>query len=439
MSLLASTSLTASTRYLNRQDYKTLFLAALGATLELYDFVIFLFLLTELRELFFPPNMPIWLAQIQALGIFAAGFLVRPVSGIIFAHFGDKFGRKRMFALSIFLMALPTLCIGLLPTYATIGIAAPLLLLTMRIMQGAAIGGEVPGAWVFIAEHVPARHMGLGLGILTCGISGGSLLGALVVLNINTHFSVQEVHDFAWRIPFILGGIFGLISVYLRKFLSETPVFKEIAAKRKLSKDFPIKTVLREHQPALVLSIIMTWTTSAVVFVIILLPPTLLLEAYNIPKALIFKANALATIMMIAGNITLGWLSDRFGSRFAFIFCWTGVTATGYYFFTHLSGIAEQAFIVNYMFLGFFAGATVTMPIVSVRAFPSAVRFTGVSFAYNITFCTAGILTPLLITTWANHHALAPAHYLLIVSACSIVAGCTTLARKGYNYTQNLP
>jgi len=419
-------------RALNRQDYKTLSLSALGATLELYDFVIFIFLLSELSSLFFPPDMPLWLKQIQGIGIFAAGFVVRPISGVIIAHFGDKLGRKRMFTLSIFLMAIPTLCIGLLPTYASIGIAAPILLLLMRMMQGAAIGGEVPGAWVFVAEHISKRHMGLGLGIVTCGISAGSLLGALIVLAINKNFSPEQLHDFAWRIPFIIGGLFGLIAVYLRRYLSETPVFKEIAAKRKLSKNFPIKVVIKEHWQACFLSAIMTWTTSAVVFVLILLPPTLLPEKYGISKALVLQANTLGTIMMVLGNISLGWLHDRFGVRTCYLFGWVGVLASSFVFFAHLHQVSASQLILYYMFAGYFAGTTVTMPTISIPAFPAAVRYTGVSFAYNSTFALSGIITPVLVALWFRVNDFAPFYYLTIASILSITVAFTHLAQRGY-------
>lgn len=123
---------------LSRKDTRTLLLSALGGALEFYDFVIFVFLTETLRKLFFPVGTPEWLGTLQVYGIFAAGYLVRPIGGVIMAHFGDRSGRKRMFTLSVFLMALPTLFIGLLPTYAQIGLAAPLLLLFLRIVQGIA-------------------------------------------------------------------------------------------------------------------------------------------------------------------------------------------------------------------------------------------------------------------------------------------------------------
>ena len=123
-------------RRLNRQDYKTLALAALGGALEFYDFIIFVFFAAVIGDLFFPADIPEWLRQLQTFGIFAAGYLARPLGGLIMAHFGDSQGRKKMFSLSILLMAVPTLAMGLLPTYASIGIAAPLLLLLLRMLQG---------------------------------------------------------------------------------------------------------------------------------------------------------------------------------------------------------------------------------------------------------------------------------------------------------------
>ena len=146
---------------LTRQQARTLSLAALGGALEFYDFVIFVFFASTMGALFFPPDMPEWLKLVQTFGIFAAGYLARPLGGVVMAHFGDLSGRKRMFMLSILMMAIPTLLMGLLPTYATVGVLAPILLLLLRILQGAAIGGEAPGAWVFVTEHVSQRHRAL--------------------------------------------------------------------------------------------------------------------------------------------------------------------------------------------------------------------------------------------------------------------------------------
>ena len=218
----------ASRRFLNTQDYKTLSLSAFGGALEFYDFIIFVFFSKVIGSLFFPADMPIWLSQLQTFGIFAAGYLARPFGGVVMAHFGDLFGRKRMFTFSILLMAVPTLLIGCLPTYAELGYIAPVLLLILRISQGLAVGGEIPGAWTFVAEHVPKDKVGLACGTLTSGLTLGILLGSLVSIMMQSNFNAQEMHDWAWRIPFIVGGIFGFIAMYLRRWLKETPIFLEM-------------------------------------------------------------------------------------------------------------------------------------------------------------------------------------------------------------------
>src|SRR5690606_24941990 len=232
------------TRPLNRQDVKTLSLAALGGALEFYDFIIFVFFAAVVAERFFPADIPECPRQVQTFGIFAAGYLARPLAGSSMAHFGDLVGRKKMFTLSILLMAIPTLAMGLLPTYDAIAIAAPLLLLLMRLLQGAAIGGEVPGAWVFVAEHVPGNRIGIACGTLTAGLTVGILLGSVVATLVNTSLTQQAVLDYGWRIPFLLGGAFGLVAMYLRRWLQETPIFLEMQQRKALAQELPVKAVV---------------------------------------------------------------------------------------------------------------------------------------------------------------------------------------------------
>ncbi|MDN6633350.1 MAG: MFS transporter, partial [Enterobacterales bacterium] len=306
-------------RRLNRQDYKTLTLAALGGALEFYDFIIFVFFAAVVSDLFFPVDMPEWLRQVQTFGIFAAGYLARPLGGIIMAHFGDKVGRKKMDALSILLMPLPTLAMGMLPTYQSIGIAAPLLLLLMRVLQGAAIGGEVPGAWVFVAEHVPRKRVGFACGTLTAGLTAGILLGSLVATLLNTVMSQDAILAGGWRIPFFLGGIFGLFAMYLRRWLQETPIFVEMQARKALAEEMPLKTVVKNHRTEVAISMLLTWLLSAGIVVVILMTPTYLQKQFGISPALALQANCLATIALTVGCVIAGRLIDRFGASKPFI------------------------------------------------------------------------------------------------------------------------
>ncbi len=427
----AATAAPATNRPLNREDYKTLGLSALGGTLEFYDFVVFVFFANVIGSLFFPAAMPDWMRQLQTLGIFAAGYLARPIGGILIAHFGDILGRKKMFTLSVFLMAVPTLVIGLLPTYETIGIAAPILLLLMRVMQGAAIGGEMPGAWVFVAEHAPAKHYGFAIGSLTSGITGGIFLGSIIGVWLNSSYSTAEIHDWAWRIPFILGGVFGLLSVYLRKFLHETPIFQEMQARKKADREMPLKTILRDHREASVVVALMTWILSTAVVVVVLFTPAYLQKVFHIAPAMALKANAVATVTLTMGCIFWGWMADKWGTRAAMILGWGGMTATTYLFYQGLPG-TEASLICTYATLGFFVGAISLLPVVGVRAFPPEVRFTGLSFAYNMAYAVFGGMTPILISVWQQVDVMAPAYYVAAMGVLGVLMAFWPLVVKGW-------
>ena len=426
-----ATDVPALPRTLGTRDYKTLALSALGGTLEFYDFVIYVFFATVLGALFFPADMPDWLRQLQTFGIFAAGYLARPVGGIVIAHFGDVLGRKRMFTLSIFLMAAPTLVIGLLPTYASIGVAAPLLLLAMRVLHGAAIGGEMPGAWVFVAEHTPAHRYGFAVGTLTSGITGGILLGSLIAVAINTHYTPAEVSGFAWRIPFILGGVFGLVSVYLRRFLHETPVFQELADRRNVARELPLKTIVRDHRGASLFVGLLTWVLSAAIVVVVLYTPTYLQKVHHVPATLALEANAVATLMLTIGCVLVGWASDRFGTRAVMLVGWGGLFVTSYLFYTSLPG-TPASLVWHYALVGLFVGTIATVPIAGVRAFPAPVRFSGLSFAYHMSYAIFGGLTPVILTVWLQHDTMAPAHYVAALAVLGFVLALLPMASSGH-------
>ncbi|MEQ4530027.1 MAG: MFS transporter [Mixta sp.] len=409
-------------RRLNRQDYKTLSLAALGGALEFYDFIIFVFFAAVIGELFFPPDIPDWLRQLQTFGIFAAGYLARPLGGIVMAHFGDRVGRKKMFSLSILLMALPTLAMGALPDYEAIGITAPLLLLLLRILQGAAIGGEVPGAWVFVAEHVPEKRIGIACGTLTAGLTAGILLGSLVAMFINTLLSPQAIAAGGWRIPFFLGGAFGLLAMYLRRWLHETPVFRELQARKALSDALPLGDVLRNHKRAVGISMLLTWLLSACIVVVILMAPALLQKQYALPAALTLQANSLATIMLLLGCIIAGLSVDRLGAAKTLTGGSLLLALCSWIFFTSAAS-SVTALFVSWALAGFSVGVVGVVPFIMVRAFPAAIRFTGISFSYNLSYAIFGGLTPVCVTLLMTFSPLAPAWYVLALALLGFIIG----------------
>ncbi|HEY5993239.1 MAG TPA: MFS transporter [Gallionellaceae bacterium] len=406
---------------LTRQDYRTLSLSALGGALEFYDFIIFAFFAKEIGKLFFPNDVE-WLQQVQAYSIFAVGYLARPLGGVLMAHSGDLLGRKRMFMFSIFLMALPTLAIGLLPTYATLGYWAPLLLLMLRILQGAAIGGEIPGAWVFVSEHVQQRHVGVACGTLTAGLTGGILLGSMVAIAVNKAYTPDEVLAEGWRVPFIIGGLFGMLSVWLRRYLEETPVFRELHAAQKLADEIPLKKVVREHRGAVLLVMLMTWLLSAAIVVMIVMTPVLVQKNNAIPAATALEANAIATLFLSLGCIVFGALADRFGpGRVLAIGC-IALGLTSMLFYMEVPQMPER---INelYALCGFFVGVIGVVPSVAVRAFPAVVRFSGLSFSYNVAYAVFGGLTPVLVSRLDKLDHLAAAYYVAVLSVLGVSIG----------------
>lgn len=417
-------------RPLDRRDVRTLLLSALGGALEFYDFVVFVFLTQQLGALFFPQGTASWLAQIKVYGIFAAGYLARPLGGIVMAHFGDRSGRKKMFTLSVFLMALPTLAIGLLPTYAQIGMLAPLFLLLLRIVQGIAVGGEVPGAWVFVAEHAPSTRTGFACGSLTAGLTAGILIGSLVAAWLNARLTPAQLLDWGWRVPFLLGGVFGFAAVWLRRWLSETPVFAEMRERQQLSRELPLRVVLAGHRRGVVVSMLVTWMLTAAVVVLILMLPTLAPKGFGIPPRLAFLGNALAACALTAGCIVYGWLADRFGALRTLLAGSLLLIAGTWALFVDLAAGGTH-FLALYALAGLLVGVVGVVPVVMVQAFPPPVRFSGLSFSYNVAYAVFGAGTAAMIG-WLAVHAgrMASAYYVVITAVVSVIVSGWLLARR---------
>lgn len=403
-------------RQLSRKDLNTLGLSALGGALEYYDFIIFVFLAASIGQLFFPPDMPVWMKQLQVFGIFAAGYLARPIGGLLMAHFGDVIGRKRMFTFSLFLMAVPTFIMGLLPTYAQIGIAAPILLLSMRILQGAAVGGEIPGACVFVTEHVPERHVGLASGTLFSGFTTGILLGSLVAMAINAFFPAQAVLDYAWRIPFLLGGVFGVFALYLRRWLEETPVFLAMKEQKALAAELPLKMVLRDHKAQIWPAMLLTWFLSAGIVTVTLLTPNIMETQHQYARGDALLANSIAIVCLTAGCIFWGWLADRIGAFRVLLIGALALAVSSYVFYQALPADVLRTTVL-YSLTGFALGSVAVVPMILVGLFPPAVRYSGFSFSYNVAYSIFGGFTPILIALWLKADILAPAHYLALVCA----------------------
>jgi MFS family permease len=400
---------------------KALALASIGSAFEFYDCVIFAFFASIIAKLFFPPSLPDWNRQLQSYAIFAAGYIVRPLGGIVMAHFGDTRGRKRVFTFSLLLMALPTLMIGFLPTYSVIGIAAPIFLLAMRLLQGMAIGGEAPGAWVFVAERAKEGRSGFAIGLLTCGLCGGILMGSLVSICLNLIFTPSEITAGAWRIPFLIGGIFALGSAMLRRWFSETEAFRQIRKSADASRELPLLVVFRDHKRAVISSIAATLLLTTAILVVILMTPSLLQTRFAIPLKQIEWANLAGTAALCISTVVIGILTDLFGVRKVAVPAVLLLAISTYALYLGAER-ATSSLLPLYVLAGLGAGVAILIPIVMVRAFPPVVRFTGVAFSYNIAYAVFGGMTPIVVSRLALIDPLGPAHFITGTVAVGLIA-----------------
>jgi MFS family permease len=311
-------------------------------------------------------------------------------------------------------MALPTLGIGLLPTYDKLGILAPVALLLLRVLQGVAVGGEVPGAWVFVSEHVRPSRVGMACGTLTGGLTGGILLGSLVATTLTTLLTPDQLTAYGWRIPFILGGLFGLLSMYLRQLLTETPVFEELKARRALASETPLKVVLRDYREPVVVSGLLTWMLSAAIVVVILMTPALLAKNYGVSPVVALRANSLAALSLTVGCVLAGLLTDRFGpGRVLFVGCPLLAIATCLLFTIGI--LNPWLTTLLYTVAGLTVGVVAVVPYVMIAMFPPTIRYSGISFSYNLAYAVFGGLTPIVVTWFLRFERLAPAYYVALL------------------------
>lgn len=416
--------------YLTKDHKKTIGLSSLGGTLEFYDFIIFVFLASSISKLFFPEDMDSFWSTLNTYATFAAGYFARPLGGIIMAHFGDKFGRKNMFMLSILLMVIPTFIMGIMPTFEHIGYWATIILIMIRILQGVAIGGELPGAWTFVSEHVKPKHLGISIGILTSSVAEGILLGSIVTFIVRSIYSDSLVDQYAWRIPFILGGIFGIISIFLRRYLEETPVFKEMRENDGLVK-FPILELIKSNKKAILISIIATWMLTACVIIFALLLPVNFASLLEISKKDAVLVQMVGISILCFGCVVLGYLNDKMSTRNVGILFGLGLLISSFLLFNKLFnpslviflnfGLSNIATVcILYFCCCFFAGLTAFSPLIMLQVFPSNIKFSGIGFSYNISYAVFGGFTPIFFQIALSTHNSLFMYYFILISILAI-------------------
>lgn len=412
------------------RDLRNVGLASLGGLLEYFDFQVYVFVAAALSTELFPPGDSAWKTQVQAFGIFAIGYLVRPVAGMIIAHYADRIGRKRLFVFTVLLMSVPTFLMGLLPTYAVAGWLAPAALLVLRILQGCAVGGELPGAATFICEHAPARRLGLSSGIFIGMVNFGLLLGAGAAFVAKAVSGLDPaLAPLAWRLPFIMGGLGGLLAAYLRRHLAESPLFEEIRAEKRISAGMPLGTVLRDYRWQCVFAFVLTFVFSTTPGIYFQWLPTYLIGIRHVPANTVFLANVCGVAAFVIGMPSWGALRDVLGWQRLLVIGGVLNAGSAVWFFSYLPTLAEsQAQLVMAMVVIGALGSVIHSIISGLicALFPTPVRQSGFAFPYSLGTAIFSGLTPLVIAALVRDNGLAApmAQELLGGAVALVLAGC---------------
>lgn len=412
--------------WFSKKQKRVLLLSSLGGVLEFYDFIIYIFLAPYIEKIFFADSTA-YLATLKTLAIFSIGYLLRPLGGIVFSHFGDRYGRKVVFLLTVVFMAIPSFVIGLLPTTAQIGAAAPILLLICRMMQGIALGGEIPAAITFVSEHVSAKRHGFALSTLFFGINLGLLLGSFLTTVLTAVLSPEEMLAYGWRIPFILGGFFGVISIYLRRYLRETAAFA--ALRQQDLQQIPLLTVFRESSRNMVRGILLVALGSISVFFYLYLPQYLS-QYFNYNFAVLMQINTAGTLILNFTILLGGLLVDHYGSRKVYLTSAILLVILTYPLYTLFSLNNMYCVIASFaVFSIIFGLIPSSYSAMLCRLFPTPVRYTGVAMSYNFAYAIFGGLSPVICTVAINYFQtpLAPAFYFIAVA---FMAACVCWRKK---------
>jgi MFS transporter, MHS family, proline/betaine transporter len=413
---------------------RTVLAGVIGNVLEWYDFALFGFLAPVISPLFFPSYDPLD-ALLSTYGVFAVGFLMRPIGGMIFGHIGDRLGRKTALQWSVLLMAVPTTLISLLPTHQQVGQVAPVLLTLLRMLQGLSVGGEFIGSMSFLGEHADARRRGYLASWSTFGGGLGNLLGCGVAALTVHLVPADDLHTWGWRVPFVGGLVVGLVGMWLRRGVAETPCFQEATRAGERAAMPLLESVRRDRLP-MVLTAGLAMMLSVGFYLPWLWVPTWLatINTPSMPLARALAINTGAMAVMILLTPLGGALSDRLGRKAVMGVASSALALLAYPLFLWLAhGTLESVLQAQLVLAVLSALVNGPAPAAFVELFPTRTRYSGIALAYNGTLALLGGTTP-LIATWliqATGWNLAPAFFLLAAAAVTCLAVLSMKERAG--------
>ena len=406
--------------------------ASIGNAVEWYDFAIYGFLATFIAANFFPAGNET-AALLNTFAIFAAAFVMRPLGGLVFGPLGDRIGRQRVLAIVILLMAGSTLAMGLLPTYDAIGVGAPLLLLFLRCLQGFSAGGEYGGGACYLAEFASDRRRGLTVTFIAWSGVVGFLLGSVTVTLLQTLLGDAAMDAYGWRIPFLIAGPLGLVGLYIRLKLTDTPAFEQLAASDDVAAS-PLREALRTAwRPILqVIGIMIMFNVGY--YVVFTYLPTYFIKTLHFSKTTAFVSITVACVVAIVLILPLAALSDRIGRRPLLIAGTSAFAVLAYPLFLLLNSGSVAAAIAAHALLAAIESTYISVAVATgIELFATRVRYSGFSIGYNLCVAAFGGTTPYMVAwlTGSTGNNLAPAFYVIVAAVVSLATVLTLRESAG--------
>jgi MHS family proline/betaine transporter-like MFS transporter len=414
--------------------FKAVLAGSIGNALEWFDYGLYGYFASIISSQFFSSKDPVT-ALMLAFIVFGVGFVMRPIGGLIFGHYADRVGRRNVLTWTVMLMGISTFIVGILPTYAQVGVLAPILLAVCRLLQGISTGGEWGSCMSFLAEYATPHNRGFIVSWSQFSIAVGLLLGSGSGAILSSLLSPEDMNAWGWRLPFLSGILIAAYGLYIRRKIDETPVFKGCEDAQALVQT-PLKTVLKHYKRETILSfgIVIGWTISY--WIIMAYMPTYISKVLKFPLSVGLSFNTfLIVIFMIAIPFT-GMLVDRVGRKPVMVGAALGLIVLGYPVFYLLSTTESSVmFLVGLVVLAVLeamicGGATVYM----TEIFPTNIRCSAIAIGYNIAVACFGGTAP-FVSTWlisVTGSNLAPTYYLIAGAMVTLVV-LVFLAEETYH------
>lgn len=402
----------------------------IGNALEWYDFALYGFFVGMIGLHFFPSTDPVT-SIIATYGAFAAAFILRPVGALVLGEIGDKIGRKPALLLSLYLMALPTALIGLLPTYAMIGIMAPILLTLLRFFQGFSMGGEYTGSMIFIAEHTDEKKRGFMSSFAPCSLFIGIVIGSSIASLVTYLLTPKNLMSWGWRVPFIISILGAALGIYMRRHVSETETFERMKSNVQHTEQMPIKRLFTRYWKTILLTVVIDCGVGVSGFFMITFLTTYMIQFHHIPAQTALMINTVNMILCAVLILFFGWLSDKIKKQYIMLLGCIGFLIFSYPLFQSFglglwsAALAEAGLVVC------FAALFGPLPNLLIGLFHPSVRYSGMSFAHNLSMAIFGGTAPMLATYLIKHSGdlAVPGLYLSAAMALTIVGLLITLKR----------